>query len=244
MSCHSFNCDYSEESQMNKAYVYACILATTCVCAGCASAPEEVEKSAAITNSQEKFQIWDIVIETRQRNEEQSIPLQIGMHGRMKWLRVWDKYCCSSRVRERWGSWFVWMYYDGGKLSYPPVAHAAARPTKTLDACSCIYAHISVPKRGALAKGAYISVQNDMDSRACNSEKDWNDAKRRELVRYDLVEKPDMKGEIRLRVKLFRNSSIRVASCSDVVLSLSAEQCDLQNVRLHVDPTREPQWED
>ena len=162
----------------------------------------------------------------------------------MKWLRVWNKYCCSSRVRERWGSWFVWMFYEDGKLSYTPVAHAAARPTKTLDDCHSIYAHISVPKRGALASDSYVSVQNDMGLRPCASEDEWDAEQRREIGRYSYVEKPGMKGEVRLRVKLFRNSSLKVASRSDDVLSLSAEQCDLANVRLFIDPTREPQWED
>ena len=229
---------------MNRIHACVCMLSVSIFGLGCTLTPELNEKSVAIINSQEQFEIWDIVVETLQQKTEGSIPLQIEMQGRMKWLRVWNKYCCSSRVRERWGSWFVWMFYEDGKLSYTPVAHAAARPTKTLDDCHSIYAHISVPKRGALASDSYVSVQNDMGLRPCASEDEWDAEQRREIGRYSYVEKPGMKGEVRLRVKLFRNSSLKVASRSDDVLSLSAEQCDLASVRLFIDPTREPQWED
>lgn len=229
---------------MNRTFIYMGALAISCYCVGCGTMREKAGKSVVVANCSDEFQVWDIVVETLQQKTEGSIPLQIEMQGRMKWLRVWNKYCCSSRVRERWGSWFVWMFYEDGKLSYTPVAHAAARPTKTLDDCHSIYAHISVPKRGALASSSYVSVQNDMGLRPCASEDEWDAEQRREIGRYSYVEKPGMKGEVRLRVKLFRNSSLKVASRSDDVLSLSAEQCDLASVRLFIDPTREPQWED
>ena len=229
---------------MYKMYLYACVLVAMCVCSGCVLLSDRVEKSVVIANTQDQFQIWDIVVETRQKPEEQSVPVRLEMQGRMKWLRVWDKYCCSSRVSDRWGSWFVWMFYDNGRLSYPPVEHPAARPTIVLDECNRIYTHITVPKRGALAHGSYLSVQVDMDLRECLTENDWDCAKKRDVARYNQVERPNMRGEVRLRVKLFCNSSLKVASNSDSIVSLSAEQCDLKDVRLFRDPTREPQWGD
>lgn len=227
---------------MNRIHACVCMLSVSIFGLGCTLTPELNEKSVAIINSQEQFEIWDIVVETEQRDKDIVVALKLEMEGRLKWLRSWNKYSCSSRVRERWGSWFVWMFYDSGKLSYPPESHPMARPSKILEECKSIYVHISVPPRDGMGKGAYVSIWDHISE--SNSERDWNDSERLVLARYDYVEKPDMKGTVRLRVKLFRNSSLKVASSSGKVLSLSAEQCNLANVRLDIDPTREPQWED
>jgi len=203
-----------------------------------------VVKAVEIENDVDLFQYWDIVIATLQDSELMGwADLQIEMSGRMKWLRIYDKYC--GKAENLWGSWYVWMFHDGNGVTYCPSSHSAARPSKHADGCDCLYARIFVPVRGAMAQHSYLVVPRVIDTQKRDyTESDWDNDQAVNITRFDHVEMPEFKGEIRIPVKLFKGAKVKFMTTSKIVRSLRAEKREVQDTHEIIDCLFVPNWGD
>lgn len=213
-----------------------------------------------LENDADVFQYWDIVIDTLQGREKMGwADLQIEMSGRMKWLRMYDKYC--GKAENLWGSWYVWMFHDENGMTYAPSSHSAARPIKHVDGCDCLYARIFVPARGAMSQHSYLIVSEVIDAQ----KPDFNDLivpividvqKRNrakddgvnnravDITRFDHVEMPELKGEIRIPVKLFKGAKVKFVTTSKIVRSLRTEKREVHDIHEIIDYLYVPDWGD
>lgn len=203
-----------------------------------------IVNTVEIQNDVDLFQCWDIVIDTLQDSElSGSADLQIEMSGRAKWLRIYDKYC--GKAKDLWGSWYVWMFHDENGMNYCPSSHSAARPSEHIEGCDCLCARIFVPVRGAMSQHSYLVVPKVMDSsnRDC-AEDDLDNNHMVDIARFDHVEMPELKGEIRIPVKLFKGAKVKFLTKSRVVRSLRVEKRAIQDIREIIDYRYVPDWGD
>lgn len=209
-------------------------------CAGNRLAVNTVE----IKNDVDLFQYWDIVIDTLQDSELMGwADLQIEMSGRMKWLRVYDKYCGKSK--DLWGSWYVWMFHDENGMNYCPSSHSAAHPSEHIEGCDCLCARVFVPVRGVMSQHSYLVVPKVIDSRKRDlADDDLDDNHTVDIARFDHVEMPELKGEIRIPVKLFKGAKVKFQTTSRMVRSLHVEKRAVQDIREIIDYRYVPDWGD
>lgn len=223
---------------------YMAVFAFVGIFAGGCVGNRLVVNAVEIENDAYLFQYWNIVIDTLQDSELMGwADLQIEMSGRMKWLRIYDKYC--GKTENLWGAWYVWMFHDGNGMTYCPSSHAAARPSKYVDGCDCLYARIFVPVRGAIAQHSYLVVPKVIDSQKRDyTEDDWDNNHVVDITRFDHVEMPEFKGEIRIPVKLFKGARVKFMTTSRIVRSLRAEKCYANDIHEIIDYSCVPDWGD
>lgn len=219
-----------------------------------------VVNAVEIENDADLFQYWEIVIDTLQDTELTGwADLQIEMSGRMKWLRIYDKYC--GKAENLWGSWYVWMFHDENGMTYCPASHSAARPSKHVDGCDCLYARIFVPVHGAIAQHSYLIVPEvidaqkpdfnnlivpiviDVQKRNCDKNDGVNN-RAVDITRFDHVEMSELKGEIRIPVKLFKGAKVKFVTTSKIVRSLRTEKREVHDIREIIDYLYVPDWGD
>lgn len=185
-----------------------------------------------VSNRSGHAQYVDIVIETLQDENPREIDLKIEMDGRQKWLREFTKYNC--RLIELRGAQYVWMLHDEKGLAYRVSSHVSAPLTDRESGCNLMRALLWVPARGAMAQSSYLLIAEDGSRRTCEST---------DVSCFEHIENPDMKGEIRIMVKLHDDSRAKVMTRSRNVLSMRTELHDPKDVREVEDEFYNPKWE-
>ena len=199
--------------------------------------------SIDIENCSGMFQYWDIVIETLQLDEYGSVDLEIDMHGRMKWFRLYDTYCHTRSPSCR-GCWFVWMFHDDDGIVCCPSSHTSARLTKCLPQCDTLHARTFVPVLGEMSQLSHIVVRNEIDASQQNYiDENWPNVKEVSIAIFRHNVKSNMKGEIRMPVKLFNGARVKFTARSDRVVSLKVERRDSTNIKEIDESEYVPRWE-
>lgn len=222
-------------------YIRTCfaVMVASILSGGCLHGLRSV-KVVDVSNFSGQVQYVYIVVGTMQGEKTREIDLQIEMNGRQKWLTDFNKYNC--RLVERRGSRYVWMFHDEKGLTYREFFHVAAPLNVHISGCNMMRAQLGVPARGALAQGSYLTAGKPDNNIATESTFDWTSAEKTDISRFNHVEKPDNKGEIRLLVKLYEDSRVRVITRSANVHSLKTELRNREDIREINNEFYNPEW--